>query len=139
MKKLLLTICLIGLTSCAQELTCKDFKTGKFHIPNNEELREYTISFKDSVMKYSPERDSIVSKYVVVRTENNQVEWENGVNNGTPSYEIIEWINDCSYRLYFDSSKKVVTPILLPKVLNTLICFMVSEDLIVTISIAGFG
>src|SRR5690606_7265595 len=101
----ILFIILNGLNSYAQDLTCKDFKIGKFYIPQNEEMRGYTIAFKDSVMKFMPEKDSTISKYIVIRSEQTQTEWINGLNQGSPVDEKIEWIDECSYRLTYDESK----------------------------------
>ena len=105
LKILLLTLCLSGLHSYSQKLTCSDFKTGKFYIPTNEELKKYTITSNDSIKNYSIQRDENIKRYVVIRKKNTQTEWENGIGNGKAIHEIIEWIDDCTYRLKFDSSK----------------------------------
>tara|TARA_R110001606_G_scaffold325362_1_gene472051 strand:- start:312 stop:791 length:480 start_codon:yes stop_codon:yes gene_type:complete len=102
---LYLTILLIGIKMNAQELTCADFKTGKFIIPTSEELKKYTVTTKDSIMEFNSEKDSTVKKWLVIRKGKTQTEWKNGIENGNPTYEIIEWIDDCTYRLTFDSSK----------------------------------
>jgi|TARA_B110000879_G_C10954140_1_gene424868 hypothetical protein len=104
--RLLLSILLlIGLSSSAQELTCADFKVGTFYIPTNDKMEKYTISSKDSINEITTERDLSINRYVVIREKNSQTEWKNGIGNGTPTYEIIEWIDDCAYRLTYDSSK----------------------------------
>ena len=108
-KILLLTLSLIGLNSCNQKLTCSDFKTGKFYIPATEDLKKYTITSKDSINELSTQRNEEIKKYVVIRKKNTQTEWKDGINNGTPEYEKIEWINDCSYRLKYDGSKTELT------------------------------
>jgi len=102
---MLFTLLLIGLTSSAQELTCTDFKVGTFYIPTNDEIKRYTITSKDSMNEITTERDLSINRYVVIREKNSQTEWKNGIGNGTPTYEILEWIDDCTYRLTYDSSK----------------------------------
>jgi len=93
-----------GLTANAQ-LTCEDFKTGKFYIPLNEVNMDYRIEENDSITNLKYEKDSLVEKYIVVRKEKSQIEWKNGIGNGDPEHEIIEWIDDCTYRLKYDASK----------------------------------
>jgi hypothetical protein len=104
-KLLLITLSLIGLNSCAQDLTCADFKIGKFYIPETKEMAKYTIIENDSISEMTPERDSSIKKYIVIREKDTQIEWKNGIGNGKPDYEILEWIDDCTYRLTYDSSK----------------------------------
>ena len=104
-KFLPLALLLIGLNSFSQGLTCADFITGKFYIPVSEELTKYTVISNDSIKEFTPEIDSTIKKHIVIRQENTQIEWINGIDNGTPEYEIIEWIDDCTYRLTYDSSK----------------------------------
>ncbi|WP_179345890.1 hypothetical protein [Winogradskyella ursingii] len=108
MKKTIILIAiflLIGLKINAQELTCEDFKIGQFYIPTDDEMKKYTVISNDSIKEMTAERDLTVNKYIVVRAKNTQVEWKNGIGNGNPEYEIIEWIDDCTYRLTYDSSK----------------------------------
>lgn len=104
-KLLLIALSFIGLNSCAQKFTCSDFKIGTFYIPETEEVKKYLVEENDSIREISPERDPTIEKYIVVRKKNTQVEWRNGIGNGKPEYEIIEWIDDCTYRLTFDASK----------------------------------
>ena len=96
---------LIGIKITAQELTCEDFKIGQFYIPETKEMEKYTIVENDSISEFSPERDNSIKKYIVIREENTQIEWKNGIGNGNAEYEIIEWIDDCTYRLTYDSTK----------------------------------
>ncbi|AXO79231.1 hypothetical protein DZC78_02160 [Olleya aquimaris] len=96
---------LIGLKINAQELTCEDFKIGQFYIPETPEMAKYTIVENDSISESSPERDKTIKKYIVIREKGTQIEWKNRIGNGNPEYEIIEWIDDCTYRLTYDSSK----------------------------------
>lgn len=109
MKLLLITLSLIGLNSCAQNLNCADFKIGQFYIPETKEMTKYTIVENDSISEMTPERDSSIKKYIVIREKDTQIEWENGIGNGKPEYEILEWIDDCTYRLTYDSSKSELT------------------------------
>ena len=110
MKKSLLIIILLLFWSSSilsQDLKCKDFNTGKFYIPNkNDNLLEFTVSFKDSIYKYMPKIDSTVTRIVQLRSAKTQIEWANGFNKGTPKYELIEWIDDCTYRLKYDEAKQ---------------------------------
>lgn len=96
---------LTGIIVNAQDLTCEDFKIGTFYIPTSGEMEKYTITSNDSVSEITAERDLNVNRYVVIREKNSQTEWKNGIGNGNPTYEIIEWIDDCTYRLTYDSSK----------------------------------
>ena len=104
-KLLLIIFGFIGLNSCTKKLTCSDFKIGTFYIPETEGMNKYKIESNDSISEISPERDLTVKKYIVIREKNTQTEWKNGIGNGKPDYEILEWIDDCTYRLTYDSSK----------------------------------
>ena len=104
-KLLLIVLSLIGLNSCAQKLTCSYFKIGTFYIPETEEMSKYTIEANDSIAELTDKRDLSIKKWIVVREKNTQIEWKNGIGNGIPEYEIIEWIDDCTYRLTYDASK----------------------------------
>lgn len=108
MKKhtILITIFLITVIKTnAQELTCEDFKIGKFYIPQTQEISKYTIEVSDSIIDMTDKRDLSIKKWIVVREKNTQTEWKNGIGNGVPEHEVIEWIDDCTYRLTYDSSK----------------------------------
>ncbi|WP_417800604.1 hypothetical protein [Tenacibaculum sp.] len=108
MKKhtILITIFLITVIKTnAQELTCEDFKIGKFYIPQTQEISKYTIEVSDSIIEMTDKRDLSIKKWIVVREKNTQTEWKNGIGNGVPEHEVIEWIDDCTYRLTYDSSK----------------------------------
>lgn len=104
-KTLIFLLTLIGLNSCAQELTCSDFHLGEFYIPTTEELENFRIIKNDSIQDFELQLDSTVTKTVIERKENTQIEWTNGIGNGQPAYEKIEWIDDCTYRLTYDESK----------------------------------
>jgi hypothetical protein len=81
---------LIGLHASAQELTCSDFKNGDFYI--------------------SADKETLVA-YKIIRNGNEQTEIVQDPDNrlGTDynktSYEVIEWIDDCTYRLKYDDTK----------------------------------
>ncbi|MEE3998810.1 hypothetical protein V1T75_00560 [Tenacibaculum sp. FZY0031] len=108
MKKhtILITIFLVTVIKTnAQELTCEDFKIGKFYIPQTQEISKYTIEVSDSIIEMTDKRDLSIKKWIVVREKNTQTEWKNGIGNGVPEHEVIEWIDDCTYRLTYDSSK----------------------------------
>lgn len=68
-------------------------------------MSKYTIEANDSISKIIDKRDLSIKKWVIVREKNTQVEWKNGIGEGNPDYEIIEWIDDCTYRLTYDASK----------------------------------
>lgn len=101
---LLLTL-LIGLTAIGQDLTCADFKIGQFYITETKETAKFTILSNDSISEFTPEIDSSIKKYIVLREKDSQIEWINGIGNGNPEFEILDWIDDCTYRLTYDSSK----------------------------------
>ena len=106
---LFLAALLFGFTATAQELTCADFRTGRFYIPTNVELEKFTVVSPDSISEINIAIDDSISRYIVVREENTQTEWENGIGNGDPIYDIIEWIDSCTYRLSFDPSRTEMT------------------------------
>ena len=93
MKKITILISiflLIGIKINAQELTCEDFKNGTFYVPADKET---------------------LLTYKIIRNENKQIEIvedpENtlGADFNKKSYEIIEWIDDCTYRVRYDETK----------------------------------
>lgn len=104
-KLLIITLLLIDLYSCNQELTCDDFKTGQFYIPETKEMSKFSVTENDSITEYMDKRDSSIKKYIVIRKKNTQIEWKNGIGKGKPLYVVIEWIDKCTYRLTYDSSK----------------------------------
>ncbi|ARV05821.1 hypothetical protein BTO04_03510 [Polaribacter sp. SA4-10] len=104
-KLLFIALSLIGLNLCAQDLTCADFKHGQFYIPETKEMAKYTVVKNDSISEIKSERDTTIQKYIIIREKKTQIEWKNGIGNGKPEYEIIEWIDDCTYRLTYDASK----------------------------------
>lgn len=100
-----LVIVLFTFSLSAQNLTCLDFKTGQFYIPNTEEISNYTITSSDGVSTFKHQTDSTTKQHIVIREELTQVEWKNGIGKGNPTYEIIEWIDDCTYRLTYNTQK----------------------------------
>jgi len=68
-------------------------------------MSKYRIEANDSISEKIDKRDLSIKKWVVIRKKNTQIEWKNGIGNGKPLYEIIEWIDKCTYRLTYDSSK----------------------------------
>ena len=81
---LLLIITLIGLTTTAQELTCADFKNGTFIVPKkSEEEPQYTL----------------------IRDGNSQIEVIDIDGQTIRLYGILEWIDECSYKLTYDETK----------------------------------
>jgi len=95
MKKIiLLSILVIGFNSYSQELTCKDFKNGTFIVPKDEMI---PTSFK------------------IIRNGNSQIEFVMNPDEvdepelKEKAYEIIEWIDDCTYKLKYDESKMKLT------------------------------
>lgn len=93
MKKLvILTFSLFGLFCFGQELTCKDFKEGTF-------IAEMT--------------EPVKANWKIVRVGNAQTEFPEELPNELkatdfpmdPRYGILEWIDDCTYRLTYDSTK----------------------------------
>ena len=89
-KILFLTIILIGLNSCAQELTCLDFKNGNFYVPADQE----------TLLTYKLIRNGNQQTEIIEDPENTL-----GKDSNKTAYEIIEWIDDCTYRLKYDESK----------------------------------
>ncbi len=87
-KTILLLLIFMGLSSCAQELTCKDFREGTFIVPR--ELK-HDIPYK------------------IVRKGNTQTEIVSDPEFKQTSYIILEWIDDCSYKSTYDVKKMELT------------------------------
>ena len=102
---LILVLFLFSFTISAQDLTCAHFQNGEFYIPSSEELKKFTIIKNDSIQEFTLQLDSTVTKTVIVRKDKTQTEWTNGIGSGEPAYEVIEWLDDCTYRLTYDPSK----------------------------------
>ncbi|WP_109098296.1 hypothetical protein [Aquimarina sp. AU58] len=87
-KLLLIGMMLIGLSSYAQSLKCEDFMNGEFYVPIEKDI---TKSFK------------------IKRNGNSQIEIVEHDGVEKKSYIIIEWIDECSYRLKYDKTKMKFT------------------------------
>lgn len=108
---LLLSINLLFISfTFSQDLTCEDFKSGKFYIPITNELKKYSTKSGGKETTHSFSLKPNINNIVVIRSNNSQIEYPNGINGGSPIYEIIEWINDCTYRLTFDAEKMKLDP-----------------------------
>ncbi|WP_341199440.1 hypothetical protein [Croceibacter atlanticus] len=108
-KCLFIILILLSFKISAQELTCADFKKSTFIIPTDEEIKMYRININDSIVKeVSYPKNSLVKRYIIERKNETQIEWENGINNGEPEFIKLEWIDDCTYRLTYDDSKKAI-------------------------------
>ncbi|MEC4049637.1 hypothetical protein OX284_009375 [Flavobacterium sp. SUN046] len=90
---ILILFLLIGISTNAQNLKCKDFKKGTFKL-------EITSPYK--------------MKVKVIRNGNKQTEtiteipeeFKNIIKDNFTVKEKIEWIDDCSYRLTYDESNE---------------------------------
>jgi len=103
---LILLIILSTLNSFGQELTCADFKTGEFYIPtDNEKETEFLVYKNDDLVQELSQPTDSIENYIVIRNEKTQIEWKNAIDFGEPTYENIEWLDDCSYRLTYDAEK----------------------------------
>ncbi len=86
---------LFAFNACGQNLNCSDLKEGTF---------------------YTTPREDMQIEYTVIREGNSQIEIitadpQNilGEDFAKTQYQIIEWINECSYRLTYDVSKMNLT------------------------------
>ncbi|MFY0632074.1 MAG: hypothetical protein JXR05_17070 [Flavobacteriaceae bacterium] len=102
---LVLGILMFPFALLAQDLTCDDFKTGTFYILSTEQLEKITVVSNDSINEINIPRDKKIEKAIIIRKKKTQIEWKNGLNKGKPDYIVIEWIDDCTYRSTYDSSK----------------------------------
>ena len=89
------TLILCVFNSFGQDLTCSDFKEGTF---------------------FSNPREDMPIEYKVIREGNSQIEIitadpQNllGEDFAKTQYQIVEWINDCTYRLTYDVTKMDLT------------------------------
>jgi len=89
---LLIILILLGVHSYGQELTCKDFKEGTFiGISTNPTLGKWKVIRENNMQKDFDFEVPDVLKEVGFNLE--------------PKYAIIEWIDDCTCILKYDSSK----------------------------------
>ncbi|TJY34009.1 hypothetical protein [Pontimicrobium aquaticum] len=94
-KLFLLGVLLTGFNSYSQELTCKSFKNGTFIIPADE-----TLPFSIRVVRSGNYQSEIILNPEVIDAENPELRKK--------AFEIIKWIDDCSYRLIYDETKMVL-------------------------------
>ncbi len=107
MKAILLfvTFCFLGSPFCyAQDLTCQDFKEGRFYIPKEELITKYHFTNNDSVLMISNTIEQIAD-YIIERKSNKQKEYSVQRQSGNDE-ATIEWLNDCTYRLTYKIDKK---------------------------------
>ncbi|WGF93915.1 hypothetical protein [Aequorivita marisscotiae] len=81
---------LISFCSFSQDLTCSDFKNGTFYVDPDEYIP----------VGYKIIREG-TSQIEIVQDPENKL----GEDFNKTSYEIIEWIDDCTYRLKYDETK----------------------------------
>ena len=85
--KLIVLFLIFIVSSCQKDLSCSDFKEGTFSMRTKN--RNFTI----------------------VRKGNIQIEFKKGIKSkiNTESIRLIlDWVDDCSYRLKFDESKMIL-------------------------------
>jgi hypothetical protein len=79
----------------AQEEDCRDFRTGSFYIPPSDDL---PISYR--VVRTTTEQiETIIGSPKGVVKESNQL----------PQYGVLQWLDDCSYRIWFDATKGILS------------------------------
>lgn len=81
--KYLIGIILIGIGANAQDLQCVDFKEGTFSIPGEKGQG---------------------NALEVIRQENTQMEFKDGIESGEPQFVNLEWIDDCTYRMTYEEA-----------------------------------
>lgn len=81
---ILLITFLFGLTTSAQELKCADFINGTFIVPKESENEP---------------------QYKLIRNGNSQIEVIEKDGQTITLYGILEWIDECSYKLTYDETK----------------------------------
>lgn len=97
MKKLILIILTcISFLSYGQDLTCEDFKEGTF-------LAEITVPIKFQ-WKIIREGNSQTEVFLELPEELKGTDYPTN-----PKYGILEWIDDCTYKLTYDESKSDLT------------------------------
>ncbi len=83
-KIIFIVILLTAIGLKAQSLSCSDFKNGTFIVPKvSEDLPDYKL----------------------IRNGNSQMEIIEMSGQTLNLYGILEWINECSYKLTYDGSK----------------------------------
>lgn len=89
-KTIIYSALLITLATNAQDLTCADFKEGHFYVPAD----------KETLLSYKIRRNG--TQQIETVEDPDQLL---GADFNKTAYQIIEWIDDCSYRLTSDASK----------------------------------
>ncbi|WP_152287522.1 hypothetical protein [Flavicella marina] len=89
MKKTLFTLallCGVLFYSCDKKNNCTDFKTGTYLVATDTSFVNTSTIYKtdDSQLQISPKGDTLYAK--------------------------VHWLNDCSYKLFFDKAKMDLTP-----------------------------
>jgi len=95
-KTLIIVGILCSMTTIGQELDCSEFRNGVFFAEVNEPFK---------------------AKWKITRTGNEQVEEVIEIPKEVkdmgypvkPHFELIEWIDNCSYKLKYDESKAVLS------------------------------
>ena len=90
MRKILLLIAGVLLIVCnsCQKDEFENFRQGTFYIPGNQ---------------------NNVEKYIVIRKANSQVVYKNNLQDKNPEFQVLERIDDKTYRITYDSSKAKLT------------------------------
>ncbi len=90
MRKILLLIAGVLLIVCnsCQKDKFENFRQGTFYIPGNQ---------------------NNVEKYIVIRKENSQVVYKNNLQDKNPEFQVLERIDNKTYRITYDSSKAKLT------------------------------
>jgi len=86
---------LIGANSYSQELTCESFHNGTLIIPADE-----IVPFSIRVERQGNYQSEIILNPEVVDAEDPELRKK--------AFEIIEWIDDCTYRIKYDEAKMEV-------------------------------
>ena len=95
-KNLIILLTLIGINAFGQELTCVDFKTGTFNTSISEPVQ---INWK--IVREGNVQTEIMSEL--------PIELKDSGYSTEPQYAIINWLDDCTYRLTYDESKAELT------------------------------
>ncbi|MCK0110488.1 hypothetical protein MWU58_14410 [Flavobacteriaceae bacterium S0825] len=91
-KYILIMIILISANSHSQQLTCENFKNGTFIIPADE-----TLPISIRVERNGNNQTEIILNPEVIDAEDLELR--------KTFFEIIEWIDDCSYRITYNETK----------------------------------
>ena len=89
---LFLGVLLLGYNCHSQQLTCENFKNGTFITPGDEIV---PVSIK--IVRKGNYQTEIILNPEVIDAEDPELR--------KTFFEIIEWIDDCSYRITYDETK----------------------------------